>query len=105
MAIEWHVRPRVEPSTYPAYVRHAKQYWDKFYKAWVCLIVFELLSEDQSTVLAQVPRFLRLGQGEKPRAAPRSSYLAEWVKANRAPPLRGDRLSPRVFVGATRWSS
>jgi len=61
--------------------------------------MFDVLSPDLCTVIARVPRFLNLGRGEKPRALARSDYLAEWVKANRGPPVRGDRLSPRVFVG------
>ncbi|MGA2372689.1 MAG: hypothetical protein ACLP3R_01280 [Candidatus Korobacteraceae bacterium] len=98
-AIEWRQHPHIAPGVYPAYARHAKQYWDKCYHRWVCAVMFDVLSDDLCTVVARVPRFLNLGPGKHPRARARSDYLAEWVRANRGPPVRGDRLSPRVFTG------
>jgi hypothetical protein len=97
--IEWRQHPRIAPGVYPAYVRQARRYRDRSYHRWVCLLMFDILAADLLTVIVRVPRFLNLGSGEKARAAPRSDYLAEWVKANRGPPARGDRLSPTVFVG------
>jgi hypothetical protein len=59
---------------------------------------FDVLADDLTTVIATVPYWLSLGCRDTPHASKRSKYLREWVRANGAPPTRGDRLSPRVFV-------
>jgi len=59
---------------------------------------WDVLGDDLTTVIATVPYWLSIGRKEKPHASKRSKYLREWVRANGAPPTRGDRLSPRVFV-------
>lgn len=52
----------------------------------------------------QIPLFATLQK----KSSPRSKYFELWVKANGGPPLRGDRMSPRVFSGYWRlriaWS-
>lgn len=97
--ITWREYPRIAPGEYPAYARFAKRYWDRGYRRWACLVGFDILADDLIRVIARVPLWLNLGNGERPRAGRRGNYLREWVKANRGPPVRGDRLSPRVFVG------
>jgi hypothetical protein len=97
--IAWREYPRIAPGQYPAYAAFAKTYQDRAYRRWVCLVLFDVLADDLLRVIARVPLWLNLGSGEKPRAGRRGNYLREWVKANRGPPVRGDRLSPKVFVG------
>lgn len=95
--IEWTAYPRVAPGQYPAYCRWAKKYYDPGFRRWVCLLVFDILSEDLLRVIASVPMWLALGTDSKPRASLRGKYLNLWVRANGEPPHRGDRLSPNVF--------
>ena len=97
-AIQWRDYDRIEPGVYPAYCWWARHYRDPGLKRWTCLARFDVLSHDLVRVLARVPWFLSLGEREKPHAGRRGKYLKEWVRANGAPPKRGDRLSPRVFV-------
>jgi len=59
---------------------------------------WDVLADDLATVIATVPYWLSIGSKEKPHASKRSKYLCEWVRANGAPPNRGDCLSPRVFI-------
>jgi len=98
-AIEWRDYDRVEPGIYPAYCRWAKHYKDPGFKRWTCLLRFDLLSADLLRVLACVPFWMNLGAGEKPNAGRRKRYFLEWVRANYGPPMRSDRLSPKVFTG------
>jgi hypothetical protein len=96
--IECKTYPRIEPGTYPAYCRFAKQYRDPGYHRWTCLLRWDVLADDLVTAIATVPLWLPLADGEKPKATQRGNYLREWVRANGGPPRRGDRLSPQVFV-------
>jgi hypothetical protein len=96
--IEWRDYDRIEPGIHPAYCRWAKPYRDPAMKRWTCLIRFNVLSEDLIRVLACVPMWLSLGDGEKPHAGRRGRYFKEWVRANGGPPRRHDRLSPSVFT-------
>jgi hypothetical protein len=96
--IEWRDYPRIQPGSYSAYCRFAKHYRDPGFRRWACLMRFDVFSEDRLHLLACVPCWLNLSNGEKPHAGRRSRYFAEWVRANGAP-TRGDRLSPRLFVG------
>ena len=64
----------------------------------MCLLRWDVLSDDLLTVIATVPCWFPLGNREKPHASRRGIFLKEWVRANGGPPARGDRLSPRVFV-------
>ena len=59
---------------------------------------WDVLADDLTTIIATVPYWLAIGRKDKPHASKRSKYLREWVRANGAPPNRGDRLSPRVFI-------
>jgi hypothetical protein len=95
--IEWVAYPRIEPGEYRAYCIWAKQYRDPGLHRWTCLLRWNVLRED-GTVIATVPMWFPLGNRERPHASRRGKYLPEWVRANGVPPLRGDRLSPRVFV-------
>lgn len=97
-AIEWPEYPRIPPGEYMAYCRCAKRYRDPGFKRWVCLLRWDVLSEDLLRVVATVPQWFPLGTGEKPRASRRGKYLPEWIRANGGPPVRRDRLSPGVFV-------
>jgi hypothetical protein len=97
-SIEWKEYPRIAPGEYRAYCRWGKQYRDPGYKRWLCMLLWEVLSEDLTEVLARVPIWYSLGSGKKPHASRRGKFLPEWTRANGGPPKRGDRLSPRVFV-------
>jgi hypothetical protein len=97
-AIEWNEYPRIPPGEYVAYCAWAGKYHDPVFKRWTCLLRFDVLHENQMDVIARIPMWLSLGNGEQPRAPRRSNYLKEWVEANCGPPTRGDRLSPQVFV-------
>jgi hypothetical protein len=96
--IEWRDYPRIQPGSYFAYCRWAKQYRDPGFRRWTCLLRFNVLSDDLLRWLGCVPCWLNLSGGEKPFAGRRSRYFAEWIRANGTAPTRGDRLSPRVFV-------
>jgi len=96
--IEWPDYPRIEPGEYRAYCRWGRQYRDPGFKCWRCLLRWDVLTEDSLTVIACVPQWFPLGSGEKPRASRRGKYLPEWIRAHGGPPVRGDRLSPRVFT-------
>jgi hypothetical protein len=95
--IQWRDYDRIKPGVYPAYCRWARHYRDPGLKRWTCLARFDVLSHDLVRVLARVPWWLNLGEREKPHASRRGKYLKEWVRANGGPPMRGDRLSPKVF--------
>ena len=97
-AIDWTEYPRIPPGEYAAYCAWTGKYYDPAFKRWTCLLRFDVLRENLIDVVARVPMWLSLGNGQKPRASRRSNYLKEWVGANNGPPTRGDRLSPRVFV-------
>ena len=97
--IEWRDYPLIQSREYPAYCRWAKRYRDPAFRRWTCLLRWDVLTDDLFTVIATVPQWLPLGDGEKPRASRRGKYLKEWVRANGGPPKRGDRLSSRVFTG------
>jgi hypothetical protein len=92
-------RPRVEPGTYPAFVRASRIYRDAIMKRWVCLLSFDLLSASLIDVVAKrVPMFLNLGDGERPRVGRRSKYFAVWCTAAGRALQRYDRMSARVFL-------
>jgi hypothetical protein len=98
-AIEWRIYPRIDPGAYFANCYWAKRYRDPGMKRWTCLLRWDVLSEDlQRTIARCVPLWFALGDGDKPRASRRGKYLPEWVRANGAPPGRGNRLSPNVFT-------
>ena len=97
-AIHWREYPLIEAREYPAYCRWAKSYRDPGFHRWTCLMRWDVLADDLTTVIATVPYWLSIGSKVKPHASKRSKYLREWVRANGAPPTRGDRLSARVFV-------
>jgi hypothetical protein len=96
--IEWREYPRIEPGTYAAYCKWGKRYRDPAFRRWTCLLRWDVLTDDLLTVIASVPMWLSLGSRERPWASRRGNYLKEWVRANGGPPVRDDRLSPRVFT-------
>ena len=97
--IEWKAYPRIEPGEYFANCYWARKYYDPAMRRWTCLLRWDVLSENLlSTVAKRIPLWFSLGDGEKPHASRRGKYLREWVRANGAPPGRGDRLSPNVFT-------
>jgi hypothetical protein len=97
-AIEWKDYPRIVPGEYSAYCKWGKQYRDPGFRRWLCLLRWDVLSEDLVRVIACVPQWFPLGSRDKPRASRRGKYLPEWIRANGGPPARRDRLSPGVFV-------
>jgi hypothetical protein len=97
-AIDWKDYPRIPPGEYRAYCRWGKQYRDPGFKSWRCLLRWDVLTEDLLSVVACVPLWWALGGREKPHASRRGKYLPEWIRANGGPPVRGDRLSPKVFL-------
>jgi len=97
LRIDWAEHPRIASGIYHAHSAVAKVYFDKGYRRWVCFIRWNVLTNDLMRVLARVPLWWTLGQGNKPHATRRGKYFAEWVRANGGPPIRGDRLSPNVF--------
>jgi hypothetical protein len=96
--IEWSDYPRIAPGIYLAYCVWAKWYRDPGFKRWTCLLRFDVLSNEGLTVVARVPWWLDLGNGDKPHAGRRGRYFSVWILANGAAPTRGDRLSPSVFL-------
>jgi hypothetical protein len=96
--IEWKDYPRIAPGEYRACCKWGKQYRDPGFRRWICLLRWNVLTEDLLRVIACVPLWFPLGAGDKPRASRRGKYLPEWIRANGGPPARGDRLSPGVFV-------
>jgi hypothetical protein len=97
-AIEWKEYPRIPAGEYRAYCKWGKQYRDPGFRRWLCLLRWDVLTDDLVRVLASVPQWFPLGSRDKPRASRRGKYLPEWVRANGGPPARRDRLSPGVFV-------
>lgn len=96
--IQWQECPLIQAREYPAYCKWARSYRDPGFHRWVCLMRWDVLTDDLTTVIATVPYWLAISRKEKPTASKRGKYLREWVRANGAAPARGDRLSPRVFV-------
>jgi len=96
--IRWQDYPLIEAREYPAYCKWAKSYQDPGFHRWVCLMRWDVLTDDLTRVIATVPYWLAIGRKDKPHASRRGKYFHEWVRANGGPPARGDRLSPRVFM-------
>jgi hypothetical protein len=97
--IAWRFVPRIEPGIYRAYCRSATVYRDGHFKRWLCAAQFDVLSEDLDSTLARLTMFLNLGSKEKPDVSRRRRYWSLWIQANGGrPPVRGDRLSPRIFT-------
>jgi len=97
-SIDWKPYERITPGEYPAYCAWAKRYRDPGLHRWTCLLRFDVYSDAFQLIARSVPLWFSLGGGEKPRASRRGKYLPEWVRANGAPPGKGDRLSPNVFA-------
>jgi hypothetical protein len=89
--------PRITPGVYRGYSAVAKFHFDRFFGRWVCFVRWNVLSDDLARLIARIPLWWSLGSGTRPRASRRGKYLKEWVRANGGPPVRGDRLSPKVF--------
>jgi hypothetical protein len=95
--VEWREYPRITPGEYRAYSAVAKFHFDRSIGRWVCFVRWDVFSDDLARLIARVPLWWSLGSGKRPRASRRGKYLKEWVRANGGPPVRGDRLSPKVF--------
>ena len=96
--IEFAHYPRIGPGQYLAYCRSARVYRDPQFKRWTCLLRWDVFADSGMSIVATLPQWISLGIREKPQASRRGKYLVEWVRANGAPPVRGDRVSPRVFT-------
>ena len=92
---EWREYPRIAPGVYRAYSAVAKFHFDESFGRWVCFIRWDVFTDGGRIV--RIPLWYNLSKGKKPKAARRSKYFKEWVKANGGPPARGERLSPAVF--------
>ena len=88
---------RLEPGEHLGYCRAAKVYRDRQFQRWICLLQFDVRSEDLLRVIGRVTMFLNLGSRDRPHAGRRGKYWRVWVQANGRTPGRRDRLSPRVF--------
>jgi hypothetical protein len=64
------------------------------------LLDFDIYS-DGLDLMAQLPMWLNLGAGQKPKVTRRSRYLAEWIKARGVPGRMDRTLTSRVFTN--RW--
>ncbi len=96
--VTWSHYDQVVPGDYPAYSRFAHIYRDPGFKRWTCLVLFDLLNHTLSEVIATVPWFLNLGDGDKPHAGRRSKFFTAWVQALGRHPVRSDRPSARIFL-------
>src|SRR5215475_621794 len=96
--VEWRDYPRLPAGEYVAYCAWGGKYLDPSFKRWTCLLRFDIFSDGFTELLARIPMWLSLGNDKKPRASRRGKYLKEWVRANGGPPVRADRLSPKVFL-------
>jgi len=96
--VGWGDYDRVTPGKYRAYCGSGSVYCDRAYKRWTAILRFALIAPNGVDVVARVPMWLALGGGQKPHAPRRGRYFQEWVRANGGPPIRGDRLSVRVFT-------
>ena len=96
--VDWRHYDRVEPGNYRGYCRFAKIYRDPAFGRWTCLVLFDLLNDSLSEVIATVPLFLNLGDKEKPYAGRRSKFFQAWVQALGRHPARSDRPSAKIFL-------
>ena len=95
---DWPMAPPTErdlpPGDYTASYCGAKR--GKWFGQEKVQLLFEIVPPAHSAGI-KVPLFATLPK--KRRLSPRTKYYALWVKANGGPPLRGDRMPPRVFRG------
>jgi hypothetical protein len=90
-------RVHLQPGEYLAYCRATSTYKDKQFKRWICLLQFDVRTDDLQAVIGEATRFFNLGNREQPHAGRRGDYWRAWCQANGGPPKRQDRLSSRVF--------
>jgi len=95
--IDWSDYLRFEPSTYRAYCRRAKPYYDRRFKRWTCLLLFDVVDASLNVIGHSVPMWLNLGPSDRPHAARSGRYFKEWILANGGPPKRKDRVSHKLF--------
>ena len=95
-AVDWREYARITPGVYRAYAVVARFHFDKSIQRWVCFLRWDVFTDDLQ-LIARVPLWWNLGGENRPRAGRRSKYFREWIRANGAPPSRGDRLAPNVF--------
>ncbi len=94
------------PASIRAYCKWGKQYRDPGFRRWLCLLRWDVLTDDLVRVIALRPSVVPLGSRDKPHASRRGKYLPEWIRANGGPPARRDRLSPEcLFTGWRAWKS
>ena len=98
-AVSWNEYALIAPGQYPAYCRKATWYEYRPYKRWTCLLLFDILADNLVDSLGTIPLWFNGGSKAKPSTSLLSRYLAAWVIANGGPPVRHDRLSPKVFTG------
>lgn len=84
--------PRLTPGTYQAQCVRGKIYKDPQFHCWKAILWYKLPFGGQ-----EVCGFFHLGNGDKPKAGPRSEYKRAWTIANGGPPRKRQELSPRAF--------
>jgi hypothetical protein len=60
-AIQWKDYPRIVPGEYRAYCKWGKQYRDPGFRRWLCLLRWDVLTNDLVRVIATVPQWFPLG--------------------------------------------
>ena len=55
LPIEWTDYPRIPPGEYSAVCAWARKYYDRAFKRWTCLLLFDVLRENKIVVLARIP--------------------------------------------------
>ena len=87
--------PHYEPGEYEVRVLKVRSYVDPRFRRKVCLLECELMYPKEG----RVSGFANLGQKDAPMGF-QSKYYRWWVIANGGEkPLRGTRMTPRIFVG------
>src|SRR5438552_13740619 len=92
----WRHYDRLPAGEYVAYCRRTLTYFDRGFKRFTCLLLWDVLSRGGENV-GQIRMWLNLGPNN--RATRRSRYWKEWNRATARPSARGDRLTARVFGG------
>jgi hypothetical protein len=98
LPITWQHYDRLPSGDYPAYSCHSRIYFDRAYKRWVLLVLFDVLDDSLCAAIARVPWFLNLGTRDKPHVSRRSKAFVAWCDAIGHAPKRIDRPSARVFI-------
>jgi hypothetical protein len=90
-------RPRLTPGRYLVRCTKAKWEWKGMFSAWKCVLT---LADATDPDTPEVTAWLNGGTYRKhPITGQFSRYRPLWCEVNGGPPRRGDRMSPRIFIG------